>query len=345
MQMKEFFTASNGRVAHLYTLRNASGFEVSITDMGGALVSILTPGRNGEMVDVLLGFQDPAMYEKNPPFFGALVGRVANRIKNGRFTLDGKTYQLILNDSNNRPNTLHGAKCYGRRFWDAEIIDDQTLKLLLVSPDGDAGFPGEVKIEVIYHITADNALEINYNAVTDAPTVVNLTNHAYFNLNGEFAGEYNDHEVRSCAYARTEVDAMLSPTGRSLPVDGTIFDLRKGRRFEEIRNELENAFDDNFIVAEKAGTFREDVFHVVSHRTGVSLSVSTTEPGVQFYMGCALAGQEIGKNGKGYPQFGAFCLEAQLWPDAPNHPEFPSARLNPGEVYTQKTVYKFGVEK
>ena len=315
--------------------------------MGGAIVSILAPDRNGNMVDVNLGYQKPEDYEANPNFFGALIGRVANRIGYGRFTLDGKTYQLECNDSNNRPNSLHGVKSYGRRMWEAEVVDDLTLKLKLTSPDGDAGFPGEVKVEVVYHITEDNAISIEYKAVSDALTVVNLTNHAYFNLNGEGSLNCLDHEVRSTAYAHTEVNENLTPTGNNLPCAGTAYDLTAGRTFESIYNDpaLAIAFDDNFVIADNAGTFRKDIFNVVSHRTGITLAVDTDQPGIQFYMGYWLDGTTIGKCGKAYPRFGAFCLETQLWPDAVNHPDFPSAQLKPGETYTHKTVYRFGIEK
>ena len=347
MEISNFFTASCGRTAKLYTLKNANGFTVSITDMGGAIVSILTPDRNGNMVDVNLGYQKPETYEANPNFFGALIGRVANRIGYGKFTLDGKTYQLECNDSNDRPNSLHGVKSYGRRMWEAEVIDDLTLKLSLISPDGDAGFPGEVRVEVIYRVTEDNAIAIEYKAVSDTLTVVNLTNHAYFNLNGEDSLNCLDHEVRSVAFAHTEVNENLTPTGNNLPCAGTPYDLTSGRTFESIYSDpdLAIAFDDNFVIADQAGTFRKDVFNVVSHRTGITLAVDTDQPGVQFYMGYWLDGTTIGKSNKAYPRFGAFCLETQLWPDAVNHDNFPSAQLKPGETYSHKTVYRFGIEK
>ena len=347
MKIENFFITSEGIQAKLYTLSNASGFTVTITDMGGAIVSILTPDRNGNMVDVNLGYEKPETYEQNPNFFGALIGRVANRIGQGRFTLDGKVYQLELNDSQGRPNSLHGVKCYGRRMWDAQVIDDNTLKLFLTSPDGDAGFPGELKVEVTYHVGEDNSIAIAYRAVCDTPTVVNLTNHAYFNLNGEDSLTCLDHEVRSVAFAHTEVNSELTPTGRNLPTANTPYDLTAGRSFESIYNdpELAIAFDDNFVIADKAGVFRKDVFNVVSRRTGITLAVDTDQPGVQFYMGYWLDGTVTGKSGKKYERLGAFCLETQLWPDSVNHPDFPSAELAPGELYTQKTVYRFGVEK
>ena len=342
MKIQDFFQLPDGRTARLYSLRNSSGFGADITDFGGAIVRLLTPDRNGKLVDVVLGFAEPADYIENGPFFGALIGRVANRIANGRFTLGGKTYQLELNDSNGK-NTLHGGRCYGRRLWEAEVVDDYTLKLTLNSPDGDAGFPGNVKVEVVYHITEDNALSIAYSGTSDAPTVLSLTNHSYFNLNGEGAGECGDHSIMIQAGRRTEVDEFLAPTGRNPEVAGTFYDLRAGKSFAKIHEENPNCFDDNFVLSDEAESFKENVAVAWSDRTGIELACSTTAPGVQFYMGFFLDGTLRGKTESSYPQFSAFCLETQLWPDAVNHPEFPSARLNPGGEYKQYTVYKFGV--
>ena len=342
MKIQDLFQLPDGRTARLYSLRNSSGFGTDITDFGGAIVRLLTPDRNGKLVDVVLGFAEPADYIENGPFFGALIGRVANRISNGRFTLGGKTYQLELNDSNGK-NTLHGGRCYGRRLWEAEVVDDYTLKLTLNSPDGDAGFPGNVKVEVVYHITEDNALSIAYSGTSDAPTVLSLTNHSYFNLNGEGAGECGDHSIMIQAGRRTEVDEFLAPTGRNPEVAGTFYDLRAGKSFAKIHEENPNCFDDNFVLSDEAESFKENAAVAWSDRTGIELACSTTAPGVQFYMGFFLDGTLRGKTESSYPQFSAFCLETQLWPDAVNHPEFPSARLNPGGEYKQYTVYKFGV--
>jgi len=338
MKIQDFFQLPDGRTARLYSLRNSSGFGADITDFGGAIVRLLTPDRNGKLVDVVLGFAEPADYIENGPFFGALIGRVANRISNGRFTLGGKTYQLELNDSNGK-NTLHGGRCYGRRLWEAEVVDDYTLKLTLNSPDGDAGFPGNVKVEVVYHITEDNALSIAYSGTSDAPTVLSLTNHSYFNLNGEGAGECGDHSIMIQAGRRTEVDEFLAPTGRNPEVAGTFYDLRAGKSFAKIHEENPNCF----VLSDEAESFKENAAVAWSDRTGIELACSTTAPGVQFYMGFFLDGTLRGKTESSYPQFSAFCLETQLWPDAVNHPEFPSARLNPGGEYKQYTVYKFGV--
>ena len=345
MKQEKFFISSKGENVSLYTLANKNGVQVKITDMGGAIVNILVPDKNGKMTDIVLGHHDPKEYEPNGPFFGALIGRVANRITGGSFTLDGKKYQLILNEPD-KGNTLHGGDSYGRRMWKATPIGDNALKLAIVSPDGDAGFPGKLEAEAIYTLTDDNALKIDYRATTDKTTVVNLTNHAYFNLNGEAANECLDHEIWSTAYGHTEVDGNLAATGKTLPVANSPFDLTKGRTFKSIYEDkaLPIAFDDNFVIAEKPGKMQTGVFKAVSHRTGITLTVDTDQPGVQFYMGYWLNG-ELGKNGKPYKRFGAFCLETQLWPDSPNQPSFPSPRLEPGQVYEHHTVYHFGVEK
>ena len=268
MKIQDFFQLPDGRTARLYSLRNSSGFGADITDFGGAIVRLLTPDRNGKLVDVVLGFAEPADYIENGPFFGALIGRVANRISNGRFTLGGKTYQLELNDSNGK-NTLHGGRCYGRRLWEAEVVDDYTLKLTLNSPDGDAGFPGNVKVEVVYHITEDNALSIAYSGTSDAPTVLSLTNHSYFNLNGEGAGECGDHSIMIQAGRRTEVDEFLAPTGRNPEVAGTFYDLRAGKSFAKIHEENPNCFDDNFVLSDEAESFKENAAVAWSDRTGI----------------------------------------------------------------------------
>lgn len=343
MIVKKFFKLADGTEAALYSLRNGSGFGADVTDCGGALVSLFAPDRSGRMVDVLLGYRDPALYLSNPCYFGALIGRYANRIAGGRFSLDGKEYVLECNDSAG-PNTLHGGLCYGRRMWQARVVGDTTLELNLTSPDGDAGFPGRVEVTVVYHVTEANALELSYRAVSDAVTVVSMTNHAYFNLNGESAGNCDGHFVRIAADRRTEVDAFLAPTGRNPEVAGTVYDLRSGCSFEEIHRRLPRCFDDNFVLGDRAGEFRRDIAAVRAESTGIEMRVSTDAPGVQFYMGYFLDGSAMGKSGFGYPQYSAFCLETQLWPDAVHHPEFPSARLAPGEVYTQRTVYAFSAE-
>ncbi len=346
MPVKDFFTLKDGRVAKLYTLSNGKGLEAKITDMGGALVSLITVDRHGNPIDVVLGHEKPEAYEGNGPFMGAQIGRYANRITGAAITLDGKKYELVMNEKG-RGNTLHGGLCFGQRhLWEATPIDAATLKLRLVSPDGEAGFPGTLTVELTVHLTDANELEFSYDATTDKPTVVCLTNHIYFNLNGCMVTDCNHHEVWSHAYGHTEVDKNLSATGRTLSVADSPFDLRNGRTFESIYADkrLPIAFDDNFVIANEAGNFQKKVFRVLSHRTGVQMELDTDQPGVQFYMGHWM-GAMNGKYGVKYKQNGAFCLEPQLWPDSPNHEDFPNARLNPGEHYRHHSVYRFSVVK
>ncbi len=341
---REFFSLGGGKSAELYTLKGSHGFEVDISDWGGTLVSIRTPDRNGKSTDVLLGFKDAAEYRKNGPYFGALIGRYANRISNGGFTLDGKYYPLEINEQPPRRNCLHGGDCYGRRLWKAEEAADDMLHLSLESPDGDAGFPGAVRIDVTYRIVDGSALEIDYRGTTDAVTVINMTNHAYFNLNGEGAPDCSGHIFRIAADRRTAVDELLAPTGENPAVEGTLYDLRGGKRFEEIIRELPRGFDDNFVLGESDDVWQENVAEVIAENNGITLSVDTNAPGVQFYMGGYLSSSITGKSGIAYLPNSAFCLETQLWPDAVHFPEFPSARIEPGDVYRHRTVYRFGVK-
>lgn len=346
MPVKDFFTLQNGSVAKLYTLSNGKGLEAKVTDMGGALVSLITQDRDGNPIDVVLGHEKPEAYEANGPFMGAQIGRYANRITGASFTLDGKRYELHMNEKA-RGNTLHGGLCFGQRhLWEAKPIDTATLQLKLFSPNGEAGFPGNLTVILTYHVTDNNELELTYDATTDAPTIISLSNHIYFNLNGCMSTDCKMHEVWARAYGHTEVDKNLSATGRTLPVVNTPFDLRTGRTFESIYEDeqLPIAFDDNFVIANEAGNFQKGVFRVFSRKTGVQMELDTDQPGVQFYMGYWM-GAMNGKYGMKYKRFGAFCLEPQLWPDSPNHPDFPNARLNPGEHYRHHSVYRFSVIK
>ena len=344
MQGRDFFTLPDGRVAKLYTLTNGKGFEANVTDMGGAVVSIITPDRDGNPTDVVLGHGKAEAYEANGPFMGAQIGRYANRITGASFVLDGKRYELHQNEKA-RGNTLHGGLCFGQRhLWEATPIDAATLKLKLFSPDGEAGFPGNLTVTVTFHVTDANELELIYDATTDAPTIISLSNHIYFNLNGCMTTDCKQHEVWARAYGHTEVDKNLSATGRTLPVVNTPYDLRTGRTFESIYedDQLPIAFDDNFVVANEAGNFQKGVFRILSRKTGIQMELDTDQPGVQFYMGYWMGAMD-GKYGIKYKRFGAFCLEPQLWPDSPNHADFPNARLNPGEHYKHHSVYRFSV--
>ncbi|RBQ04071.1 aldose epimerase family protein [Pedobacter miscanthi] len=340
----KYTSTIDGKSVKLYTLKNKKGASVSITNYGGRIVSLLVPDKNNKLTDVVLGYDSLGAYrKKGEPFFGALIGRYGNRIGKGKFTLDGKEYHLQLNDG---VNTLHGGNDgFFSKVWDAKQ-DGQKLELSYVSKDGEAGYPGKLDVKVTYTLTDDNALQIDYLATTDKATVVNLTNHAYFNLNGEGNKTILDHELKIDANAYTPVDSTLIPTGKLQPVAGTAFDFNKaktiGKSIEENDQQLKfgKGYDHNFVLTHHDG--KMPVAVVKSPITGITLEVYTTEPGLQFYSGNFLTGTDKdGKGGKSYPHRSAFCLETQHFPDAPNHATFASTVLKPGETYKTSTTYKF----
>lgn len=334
-----------GKNVKLYILKNKLGSSVSISNYGGRIVSLLVPDQNNKLTDVVLGYDSIGAYrKKGEPFFGALIGRYGNRIGKGKFALDGKTYNLQLNDG---ANTLHGGTDgFFSKVWDAKQIDAQKLELTYISNDGEAGYPGKLEVKVVYSLTNDNALQIDYAATTDKTTVVNLTNHAYFNLSGEGHETILDHELMIDANAYTPVDSTLIPTGKLQPVAGSAFDFNKvktiGQSIEEKDEQLKfgKGYDHNFVLTHHDG--KTPVAKVKSPITGIVLEVYTTEPGLQFYSGNFLTGiDKDGKGGKSYPLRSAFCLETQHFPDAPNHPNFASTVLKPGDTYKTRTTYKF----
>lgn len=337
----------DGKDVHLFTLQN-DHVKATITNYGARLVSLLVPNNEGTQSDVVLGYDDAETYKKNKTsYFGAIVGRYGNRIAKGAFTLDGKTYQL---EKNNGLNSLHGGD-HGvyDKVWNAEQIDDKTLKLHYQSPDGEAGYPGKVDMTVTYTLTDDNGLVIDYHATTDKPTILNLTNHAYFNLNGEGDSTILDHDLIIYADKITPVDETLIPTGKFLDVTGTPFDFRKampiGARIDAADEQIKRGkgYDHNFVLNKKEGLTK--AAEVYSSKSGIQMEVFTEEPGVQFYSGNFMeAGQPIGKDGKEYGHRSAFCLETQHFPDSPNQPAFPSTVLKPGDTYHTKTIYKFSVK-
>jgi aldose 1-epimerase len=339
----------NGKAVVLYTLKNKNGAEAAITNYGGRLVSLLVPDREQKLVDVVLGYDSLKSYrKKGEPYFGAIIGRYGNRIAKGKFILDGKPYQLQVNDGT---NTLHGGfdGFYGK-VWTAKQSDKQTLELSYVSKDNEGGYPGNLKVKVTYKLTDDNTLLISYNAVTDKATVVNLTNHAYFNLNGAGNETITDHLLTIEADAYTPVDQTLIPTGKIEKVSGTPFDFTKptliGARINDKNEQLEygKGYDHNFVLRPGAG-LRKAVT-VTSPKTGIAMEVLTEEPGIQFYSGNFLTGKD--QDGKGKVKYGhrsAFCLETQHFPDAPNHPSFPATVLRPGKEYKTVTAYRFSVVK
>jgi len=348
---KPWGKTASGEAVELFTLSRPGAPVVGITSWGGYVVSLVAPDRAGKMADVTLGYSDLAGYLKDGSYYGCLVGRYANRIGGAAFTLDGKRYAL---SANNGANTLHGGPTgFCRRLWAAKVVagkDGDALELTYVSKDGEEGYPGTLTAKVVYSLRDDGGLVIDYTATSDAPTVVNLTNHAYFNLAGEGEGTILDHELSLEADAFTPTDAGLIPTGEIKPVAGTPFDFRKptpiGARIDADDEQIKRGggYDHNFVLRGEAGGLRLAA-RVVEKKSGRVLEVLTTEPGVQFYTGNFLDGKTVGKSGKPYVKRSAFCLETQHYPDSPNRPAFPSTVLRPGGTYRHTTVYRLSVAK
>lgn len=331
-----------------YTLTNESGSSITISDYGGTVLSIIVPDASGKMADVALGFSTLGEYREKSPYFGCITGRYANRIAKGKFTLDGQSYTLA---TNNEPNHLHGGeKGFDKKIWKSRVVQNGSepfLVLSATSPDGEEGYPGTLKTTVSYRWTDDNTLQINYRATTDKPTVVNLTNHTYFNLGGHDSGSILDHQLRINAGQYTPIDATSIPTGIA-SVEDTPFDFREataiGARIEDDHPQLENGmgYDHNFVLKTEDSDELVIAAVVTDPETGRTLTVKTTEPGLQFYSGNFLD-KLAGKAASVYEKRSGFCLEAQTFPDSPNQEEFPSPVLRPGETYTQTTIYEFGV--
>ncbi|MCC6287666.1 MAG: galactose mutarotase [Chitinophagaceae bacterium] len=350
LNKKSFEDTIDGKATSLYVLKNNNGACVAITNYGGRIVSIVVPDKNGKPTDVAVGFKTVKEYQgPGDAYFGALVGRVGNRIAKGKFTLDGKEYTLA---TNNGPNSLHGGKKgFSAVVWDATQPNDSTLSLTYVSKDGEEGYPGTLTSNVTYTLGADNAIRINYKATTDKKTVVNLTNHTYFNLNGEGSGTILNHLVQIGADKYTPVDATLIPTGKLDPVTGTPFDFTKptaiGSRIDTAKNiQLKNGggYDHNFVLR-NAGPALHPAAEVTGDQSGIVMNVLTTEPGMQFYIGNFMSGKNSFKSGAKDDYRTAFCMETQHFPDAPNQKNFPSIVLEPGKEYTSTTIYKFAVKK
>ena len=348
-----FGATEDGEAVDLYPLTNANGMEVKITNYGGIITSIVVPDRDGNMANVTLGFNTLEEYLAGHPYFGNITGRYANRIARGTFTLDGERYYLALNHG---PKLLHGGEQGFDKFvWAAEEVrgaDGVGLKLSRTSPDGEEGYPGNLMVEVTYTLTNDDEIRIDYKATTDAPTVVNLTNHAYFNLAGEGTGTIDGHELQINAGKYTPVDESLIPTGEIAPVAGTPFDFTSphaiGERNRENHEQLVigRGYDHNFVLDRPSpdDTSLIVAARVVEPGSGRVLEISTTEPGIQFYAGNFLDGTLVGASGHMYRQGDGFALETQHYPDSPNQPNFPSTELRPGEEYATTTVYAFSVE-
>ncbi len=348
VQQKEFGTRE-GRPVYLYTLKNAHGVEIQAMNYGGIIVSIRVPDRKGQFADVVLGHDKLEGYIPNPPYLGAIVGRYANRIANGTFTLDGKTYTLPKNDG---PNTLHGGvtRTFDKVVWDAEPLKGKNgIAFSYLSKDGDEGFPGNLKVKVTYTLTDANELAIDYEATTDKATPINVSQHSYFNLAGEGTGDILNHEIMINADRFTPVDKTLIPTGELRAVKGTPFDfttpMKIGSRINDKDEQLELArgYDHNFVLNRK-GAGMILAARVYEPTSGRTLEVTTTQPAVQFYTGNFLDGSVTGKEGHVYKYRYGLCLETQHFPDSPNHPDFPNTILQPGETFHQKTVFKFSAK-
>jgi aldose 1-epimerase len=340
-----FGKTPDGRTVDIFTLHNANGMEARIATYGGILVSLTASDRAGRFDDVVLGYDRLEEYLKNPPYFGAVIGRYANRIGGAKFQLNGKTYSLARNDGN---NSLHGGiKGFDKVVWNAKVVDaagSQALELDYLSKDGEEGFPGNLAVRTVYRLTDENELRIDFTATTDAPTLCNLTGHSYFNLAGE--GDVLAHEVYLNASRFTPANGGLIPTGELKSVDGTPFDFRKPTavgariRVDDPQLKQSKGYDQNFVVDKPAG---ELGLHGRVHEpaSGRVLEVLSTEPGVQLYTSNYLDGSITGKAGQGYQRFAALCLEPQHFPDSPNQPGFPPVVLLPGQTYRNTILYKF----
>lgn len=344
---RSFGHLPDGTAVDELTLSNGRGLSLSVINLGGIVTSIHCPDREGRRANVVLGFDNLADYVERNPSFGVIAGRYANRIAGGRFVLDGQTFALPVNDP---PNTLHGGPHgFGHRWWSLNPLPSTgdgtvAVELSLTSDDGDAGFPGRLQVDVRYTLTPDNIWRIDYRATTDRPTVLNLTNHSYFNLAG--GGTALDHELRLHASRYTTIDERLIPNGIA-DVSGTPFDFRVAMRVgERIRDGVPQlmrarGYDHNFIIDRAAGTGLALAARLSDPVSGRVLEVETTEPAVQFYAGNSLDGRLRGRGGKCYRQGDGLCLETQHYPDAPNQPAFPSTVLRPGDTFTSSTLYRF----
>jgi aldose 1-epimerase len=348
MKKEPFGKTEDGQPVDLYTLSNKNGVEAAITNFGGIIVSLKVPDRGGKLDDVVLGYEQLDGYLTNKAFFGAIIGRYANRIAHGKFVLNGTTYNIPKNDGD---NALHGGlKGFNKRLWTAKDVSGshgQALELTYLSPDGEEGFPGNLSAKVVYTLTDQNELRIDYSATTDKETVINLTNHSYFNLAGQGTGDILGHELTIRADRFTPVDATLIPTGELKPVKATPFDFTKGTAIgariaqEDEQLKVGKGYDHNWVLNSKGKGSVSLAAEAYEPKSGRVLQVLTDQPGIQFYSGNFLDGSITGKSSKVYNLRNGFCLETQHFPDSPNQPKFPSTVLKPGQQYKTTTVFKF----
>lgn len=348
-----FGTTPDGKDVTLVTLTNGHGVTAKVLSLGAALYALDVPDRNGKSGDIVLGYPDLKGTFAMPQYFGDTVGRYANRIAKGKFTLDGKQYNVPVN---NGPNSLHGGKIgFDKVIWNVDKVESGTtpsVTLSYVSPDGDQGYPGKLTATATYSLDDRNELTIEYTATTDAPTIVNITNHTYWNLAGEGSGSVMDQRLMIAGDAYLPTDATAIPTGEVRHVAGTDFDFRKakpiGRDVRDAKEEqivFGRGYDHNWVISRKEAAQSREVARVSDPKSGRVLSLWSAQPGLQFYSGNFLDGTTSGKSGGVYRQGDAFALEPQLFPDTPNHPDFGSARLEPGKTYRNVMTYKFSVDK
>jgi aldose 1-epimerase len=350
LKASDFQKTIDGKVTNLYLLKNDK-IQVYITNYGGRIVSILTPDRYGQMGDVVLGFKSIDDYlSANGPYHGALIGRVGNRIAKGKFTLDGKTYSLPIN---NNQNHLHGGpEGFNNRVWEVKAVDQSSISMNYLSKDGEMGYPGNLDVQVKYSLNNENELLISYKATTDKSTPVNLTNHAFFNLAGEASGTINDHLLRLNADNFTPVDETLIPIGENRSVEGTPFDFRIPKTIGRDLNQQNTntqmnyggGYDHNFVLNKENEGEMSLAGYVIDPKTGRRMDIFTEEPGIQFYGGNFMDGSDIGKYSKKFLYRESFALETQHFPDSPNQPSFPNIILLPGDIYQTKSIYKFSVD-
>ncbi len=338
----------DGKQTHLYILKNKNGAEAAITNYGAHLVSLLMPDKAGKLTEVVIGFADIDGYKKAmSSYYGSTIGRYGNRIAKGHFVLDGKGYDLFIN---NKPNTLHGGKKgFNDVVWDVTQANDHSVSLTYLSKDMEEGYPGNLNVKVTYELTDDNAVKISYEATTDKNTIVNLTNHSYFNLNGIGNGTILNHVLQLKAANYTPVDSTLIPTGKIEPVAGTPFDFSQptaiGSRINADNEQLKNGkgYDHNFVLDKH--DINTPIATVTGDQSGIKMEIFTEEPGVQFYSGNFMSGTNTILGGKKDDHRTGLALETQHYPDSPNQPQFPSTELKPGETYKTVTIYKFSIKK
>lgn len=345
---QQFQTEVNGKQTQLYTLTNTNGMEVCITNFGGRIVSVMVPDKTGEMKDVVLGFDNIADYINIPSDFGAAIGRYANRINQGKLVLDGETIQL---PQNNYGHCLHGGPTgWQYQVYTGEQLNDSTVQLTMQSPDGDNNFPGNVTAHVTYTLKSNNSIDIQYDATTDKKTIINMTNHSYFNLSGNPQNTITDNLLYVNADSITPVDSTFMTTGEMLALEGNSMDLKNAKTITDaldMTNEQVKfgmGIDHNYVLSTK-GNIDEVAAKLICPSTGISLEVYTTEPGIQIYTGNFLDGTVTGKKGIIYNQRAAICMETQHYPDSPNKPQWPSVILEPGQTYQSHCIFKFGVEE